>query len=170
MMSKRHTVKFWKAPLNKSFEGRSSTLFTRFAMRLPKKLRTVYWHVRNPKVLCWHARHPGAERRSYYDHPQPDAVFAALKVSGLSVQELVAADYFPGFQAYLERTREIYRQAGYFRIFDEDGYFLEKALEHYLSLEFLDCDKEDLLLDVGAWGSPFAAIAEREREREREDA
>lgn len=33
-------------------------------------------------------------------------------------------------------------------VFDEDGYFLEKALEHYLSLEFLELCNEDLLLDI----------------------
>ncbi len=167
-MSKRDIVKFWEAPLHKSFKRRTSirkasTLFIRLARRLPKKLRMVYWYIRNPKVLYWYARHPTAERCSYYDHPQPDAVFESLKTAGLPIQELYAADYFPGFRAYLERTREIYRQAGYFHLFDEDGYFLEKALEHYLSLELLEVCNKDLLLDVVAWGFPVAAIAERER-------
>lgn len=158
-MSEKSHIEFWKKPLEMSHKIKLSKFISRF----PKVMLKALHYILHPKIIAWYLLNPRKERYSYYDNPQPNLVLKMIKASGLSIQELNANDYLPGFQDYLERTREIYRQSGYFRLFDENGYFFEKALEHYLSLELLGLSKEDAVLDVGTWGSPFASIAERER-------
>ena len=152
-MTKENSMSFWSRKLDKRFEKKSAGLFINFINWLSKKL----------KLYCWYITHPKAEHYSYYDCPRPESVFVALKINKLRVHELIANDYFHKFQTYLERTYKIYRKAGYFQLFDENGYFFEKALEHYLSIELLNISQDDIVLDAGSWGSPFAVIAERER-------
>ena len=158
MPKQSNNLRFWKYKLNKY----SNKHLLKFIKRL-RIARLIYSLLRRLQTICWYIWHPREDRYSYYDNPQPELVLATLKADKLPITELNTQFYLPGFRGYLERTREIYRQEGYFRIFDENGYFFEKALEHYLSIELLEFCQDDTVLDVGSWCSPFAVIAERER-------
>ncbi|MBA7510288.1 hypothetical protein ES705_02264 [subsurface metagenome] len=168
-MSKETNVRFWKNLIKsgKSKNRAKINFFINWQLLLfikqlmPSRLRTIYRYIIHPSIIWWYFLHPKIDRYSYYDHPEPELVFAALKVNELPVTELVASDYLFGFQEYLQRNRNLYMNMGYFDLFVENGYFPEKALEHYLSLELLEVCNGDIVLDVGAWGSPFAVIAER---------
>jgi|SRR6185436_1907190 len=64
----------------------------------------------------------------------------------------------PAFKKYLAGT--FYPQDYYGNQNGRDDNFIEKALEHFVSLQFLSPDKKSILVDIGAGNSPFSAIVQ----------
>ncbi len=83
-----------------------------------------------------------------------DALFHTLRKAGIKVEE-----YFidgAGFAGYLSQTD--YPAAYYGGGLDPRLNFVEKALEHYVSLDFLGLRPGDTFIDVAASNSPFHQI------------
>ncbi|MGH2403994.1 MAG: hypothetical protein ACRDGN_05945 [bacterium] len=114
-----------------------------------------------PQVLQFH-RSPDEERQSYYDHTKNPLqnldTFAGVKDAlldlGIPVQEtdIDIAD----FERWLETFSEIRKHYAF-----GGPVAVEKCLQHYLVFRYLRLAADDVYIDVGAEGSPWAAVLNR---------
>lgn len=114
-----------------------------------------------PQLLEFH-NSPNAERQSYYDHTKNPLenldTFARVKDRlldvGIPVQE---ADIdVTDFERWLDTFTEIRKHYAF------GGHVsVEKPLQHYLVFRYLRISKDDVYIDVGAEGSPWAAALNR---------
>ena len=89
-------------------------------------------------------------------HPPCDPLKVWKDVGALdSVKRIESQIDIDGFQQYL---RDASYPQKYMDAFGE--LFTEKALEHYVSIELLGYEKDDISVDIAASSSPFADIVE----------
>jgi len=114
-----------------------------------------------PQLLEFHGS-PDSERQSYYDHTKNPLqnldTFASIKEEllnlGVPVQE--AEVDISDFERWLETFTEIRKHYAF------GGHVaVEKCLQHYLVFRYLRISADDVYIDVGAQGSPWAAALNR---------
>ncbi|MFC1851072.1 class I SAM-dependent methyltransferase [candidate division CSSED10-310 bacterium] len=87
----------------------------------------------------------------------PDEVYARFEEAGVRV-EMISID-LTAYRAFIERAEYEVRHPKYIEGFG--AVFAEKSLEHFLSLQILAIEPQDVYLDVAAANSPLPAIVER---------
>ncbi len=98
----------------------------------------------NPRVL------KRSSRLTHYDKIREQFVKNDLKVIDYDIDKV-------DFKQWLQET-------SFPRQYQDDygNYFIEKALEHYLSSKLLDLNKKDVFVDVAASSSPWYELAENQ--------
>jgi SAM-dependent methyltransferase len=99
-----------------------------------------------------------AARVKYVGYPPSDVARVRSQLEGLSPKVPVVPFRVDAtaFQRYLDRAEY---PAAYREVFG--GLFVEKALEHFVSLELMPVGADDVFIDIASCSSPFADIVER---------
>jgi SAM-dependent methyltransferase len=120
--------------------------------------RTRHW---NPLLLPFGGGRPASEGPIADEHLRDPSLDQRLeedfRAMGLALRPFRID--IRGYQAYLEQAA--YPVSYYGGGLDPAQNFTEKTLEHYVSLQLLQLKPGQVLLDMAAATSPFAAIARR---------